>query len=80
MVKHCASNYTQRIIDQTPTPKPLDPETRIAQYQSWIDSGCLEIDQELRIRARIAQLQSMINDLAGNPTKYRPDPKLRGGL
>ena len=80
MVKHCVSNFTQRIIDQTTPPKPTDPEVRIKQFQDAIDSGFLEFDQELRMKAEIARLQSVIDDMAGNPTKYRPDPRLRGGL
>lgn len=80
MVKHCMSRYSQSLVDATDPPKPSDPETRIAQYQSWIDSGQLELDQELRIKARIAVLKGMVDSLAGNPTKYIPNPKLKGGM
>ena len=79
MVNHCMARYTQRLVDSTEPPNPTDPEIRIQQFQDMIDSGLLEIDQELRIKARISQLQSLIDSMAGSPTIYRPDPKLKGG-
>ena len=70
----------QRMIDQSCPPPTLDPESRIAEMQRWIDSGELEIDQVLRLKSKIKSIQAVIDANANQPTIYRPHPKLKGGL
>ncbi len=70
----------QRAVDRSNPPAPTDPETRIRQIQSYLDSGLLEFDQQCRMNAEIKRLQSVVDTWAGTPTKYVPHPTLKPGI
>ena len=78
-VRHCVARMTQQQIDRMACPEITDPETRIAEFNALIASGLLDSHVVERVNLHIKTLRAIINEMAGNPTRYRPDPRLKGG-
>jgi hypothetical protein len=79
MVCDHASKLNDRIIDRTPAPPPQDPEMRAARLKREIESGELSAAAASRAKTEIAILEAMVFAEC-HPTRYVPDPKLRGGV
>jgi hypothetical protein len=85
VVKHCASNHTQQEIDRSEAPRPENPEDkaarRIGEYRKAMEG--LDPAKHPRLiaglRDEIAKQQEIISEYSGQPTVYRPNPKLKGG-
>ncbi len=83
MVNHCASHRTQHDVDASPAPLPVNPEDRalkaIGEWQEILEAGDLDRTTEREIRDRITRLKAVVHAWSGQPTVYRPNPRLKGG-
>lgn len=85
MVKHCTSRHTQQDVDRTNPPPPVNPEDRalgkILEYQQAMEH--LDPAKHHRLIAglqvEIDRQRAIVDEYAGQPTVYRPDPRLKGG-
>ena len=78
---HRTGEANERRIANSEAPYPADPEDRIRGLRENLAVALAQQnhDSAARIRAAIEQLESVIETWAGTPTKYKPDPKLKGG-
>lgn len=68
-------------IDQARAIPPVEPEIRADKLRERMGELDPDTDWELiiRIRREIHDIESVVEKNAGKPTKYKPDPKLKGG-
>ena len=78
-VGHCTGAFAELRLARRSAIPAIEPETRIAKLKKALDGGELDGDLAVRVRARIAQLEAVVETWAGTPTRYKPDPKLKGG-
>jgi hypothetical protein len=79
MVCSHASKISDRDISRRKAPPPQEPEQRIARLKNEVESGDLPDSVKQQATHEIAALEVMVLE-EFRPTRYVPDPKLRGGV
>jgi hypothetical protein len=77
------AKHTQQEIESEQWPVPENPEDRavkqIAFFKAWLETHRdADTRTKLHIMKQIYRLEAVVNEWI-QPTRYRPDPKLKGG-
>lgn len=79
MCKHCVSNLKSAILSRAVARPPIEPERRVAWLAKALKDGVLAGKAAEDAREQIARLRALV-DAPSEPTRYRPDGRLKGGL